>query len=125
MEHDFLKKTGYEIARKGVLFFSGLCFGAALAHIKIDISMFYFCFFVGLVFMIFDINLKKESKIRKWNNKRFVCLTGFPIFFMLIAFVALGIYRGDRSLYITMSIFAFVELIATFINLRHLPNEVK
>lgn len=120
MEHYFLKSTGYDKVSKCILFFIGFCFGAALSHIKYDMSMFYFCSFVGLIFIIFEINLKHESKIREWNNKRFVCLTGFPIFFMLIAFVVLGIYRGDRSLYITMSIFALGELIATFINFKNL-----
>lgn len=123
MENNFLRETGFDKIRKCILFFVGFCFGASVSYIRFDVAMSYFAAFCGIVFFVFERNLKKESKIRAWNNKRFVYMAGFPIFFMLIGFVILGLYRGDRQLVIAMSIGAIIILISTFINAKLMVKE--
>ena len=92
-EIKFMQNTGFDIVRKIIFFFSGFCAGAGFSYIRFDRALSFFFFFCTFVFYVFNVTLKVEAKMYKWNNKRFVYLSGYPCSVIFLGFAIVFFYE--------------------------------
>jgi len=83
---NFVQKGNFDIARKAVFFATGFCAGAGASYIRFNIvlSILFFC--LAFILHVFNIKLKVEAKMFKWNSKRFLYLVGYLSVFLYLSF---------------------------------------
>lgn len=115
-EIKFMQNTGFDIVRKIIFFFSGFCAGAGCSYIRFDktLSIFFFC--LSFIFHVFNIKLKVESKMYKWNNRRFMYLVGFPCSICLLGFSIASFFENCIEGAIGCAVVSVITFLLTLYN---------
>ena len=115
-EIKFMQNTGFDFVRKIFFFFSGFCAGAGCSYIRFDRVLSFFAFFCAFLFHIFNIKLKVESKMYKWNNRRFVYLIGFPCSICLLGFSIASFFENCIEGAIGCAVMSVITFLLTLYN---------
>ena len=117
----FVQKGNFDIARKSVFFATGFCVGAGVSYIRFNIvlSILFFC--LAFILHIFNIKLKVEEKMFKWDSKRFLYLVGclsifFYLSFSIASFCEKYIEGGIGCIIIALIVFLIAKSCKKYIS---------
>lgn len=117
----FVQKGNFDIARKSVFFATGFCVGAGVSYIRFNIVLTILFFCLAFILHIFNIKLKVEEKMFKWDSKRFLYLLGclsifFYLSFSIASFCEKYIEGGIGCIIIALIVFLIAKSCKKYIS---------